>query len=82
MVVDEVENAEQLLALWTASMVDFMPLRAAESMHDYGLNFGELVARKIDLMRRYGDLPPRIDPHYMWRLPAGAGIAPEEYLGY
>lgn len=83
MVADELANAEDLLALWEESDVDFMPIHGAgESMNHYGMTFGDLVRRKIELMRKYGDLPPRIDPNYMWRMPAGATIDPADYLEY
>ncbi|MFH1566695.1 MAG: hypothetical protein ABIL09_01755 [Gemmatimonadota bacterium] len=83
MVADELANAEDLLQLWEESDVDFMPVHeAGESMHHYGVTFGDLVRRKIELMRQYGDRPPRIDPDFMWRMPPGAPIDASEYLGY
>ena len=53
-----------------------------ETTHDYGPNFGELVARKIALTDAYGARLPRIDRDYMWRLPEDVPVRPEEYLGY
>jgi len=83
MVADELANAEELLRLWEESDIDFMPIHeAGESMHHYGVTFGDLVRRKIDLMRRYGDRAPRIDPDFMWRMPAGSSIDASEYEGY
>ncbi|MFH1572176.1 MAG: hypothetical protein ABIL09_29570 [Gemmatimonadota bacterium] len=83
MVADELANAEDLLRLWEESDVDFMPVHGAgESMHHYGVTFGDLVRRKIELMRAYGDRPPRIDPDFMWRMPEGSAVDPAEYLGY
>jgi len=83
MVESELRNSEELLALWERSAVDFMPIHeVGESMHDYGLNFGELVGRKIELMRKYGNRTPRIDPNFMWRMPEGAELKEEDYLGY
>jgi hypothetical protein len=83
MVADELANAEDLLALWEESDVDFMPVHGAgESMHHYGSSFGDLVRRKIDLMRRYGDRPPHIDADFMWRLPAEVPVDAADYLGY
>ena len=83
MVESELRNSEELLALWERSAVDFMPIHeVGESMHDYGLNFGKLIGRKIELMRKYGDRMPRIDPNFMWRMPEGAELKEEDYLGY
>jgi|GEM_PF-4832961 len=56
MVASELANAKALLKLWESSVVDFMPLNAyTETMHDYGVNFGEVLQRKIALMEQYGD---------------------------
>jgi hypothetical protein len=79
---DELENARALLRLWRESTVDFMPVCITENTHHYGPNLSELVEKKIALMETYGDRLPRIDPDYMWRVPADLGIAPEEYLSY
>lgn len=69
MVADELENARDLLDLWTTSSVRFMPVAASgETLHCYGENFGELLRRKIELMERFGDEEPSIDPDYMWRM--------------
>jgi len=75
MVECELRNSEELLALWERSTVNFMPIHeVGESMHEYGMNFGELVGRKIELMRKYGERTPRIDPNFMWRMPEGAEL--------
>jgi hypothetical protein len=69
MVADELENARDLLDLWTTSRVHFMPVAASgETLHCYGENFGELLRRKIELMERFGEEEPSIDPDYMWRM--------------
>jgi hypothetical protein len=83
MVASELANAKALLKLWKSSVVDFMPLNAySETMHNYGVNFGEVLQKKIALMEQYGDRPPHIDPDYMWRMPEGSGITKDDYMGY
>ena len=83
MVANELANTKALLKLWESSTVDFMPLNAySETMHDYGVNFGEVLQQKIALMEKYGDHLPYIDPNYMWRMPEGSAISEEEYIGY
>jgi hypothetical protein len=83
----ELDNSRDLLALWERSDIDFMPLMAhGETTHHYGTNLGDLLRHRIDLMERFGDREPAIDPDYMWRLPPGlstsSGITEEEYTGF
>ncbi len=69
MVADELGNAHDLLDLWSTSTINFMPVAASEeTLHCYGENFGELLEKKIELMERFGDLEPSVDPDYMWRM--------------
>ena len=83
MVASELANTKALLQLWESSVVDFMPLNAyTETMHEYGINFGEVLQQKIALMEKYGDRLPRIDPDYMWRMPEGSNISAEDYASY
>lgn len=83
MVASEMQNTRTLLRLWETSDVDFMPINSfGETMHDYGLNFGELLRKKIALMEKYGDRVPYIDPNYMWRMPAGVDLEESEYMNY
>ena len=71
MVEEELENAEAFLLLWQNSSVDFIPVSSrGETLHIYGENIGELVQKKIDLMKRHVDDEPYIDPAYMWRMPS------------
>ena len=73
MVDDELENARELLALWNEGRTTFMPVSAvAETLHIYGENFGDHLERKIALMEAHRGDEPRIDPNYMWRMPAGS----------
>jgi hypothetical protein len=74
MVDHETNNARELLALWEESRVDFMPVSArGESLHIYGEDFGDHLRRKIDIMERRRDDEPRVDPDFMWRMPASSG---------
>jgi hypothetical protein len=83
MVSSEMQNTKTLLTLWETSTVDFMPINDfGETMHDYGLNFGELLKIKISLMEKYGDRLPYIDPNFMWRMPEGADLDEDEYMNY
>lgn len=83
MVASELANTRALLDLWETSSVVFMPVRAfGETMHDYGVNFGEVLGKKIALMETYGDRLPHIDPDYMWRMPEGSDLDPAVYLKY
>jgi hypothetical protein len=70
MVVSELQNAKDLLALWEESKVDFMPISTSgETLHIYGENFGTLLRKKISLMEKHVNDEPYIDPNYMWRMP-------------
>jgi len=81
MVARELANARRLLELWRRSNIDFMPLQSqGESVHNYGLNMGELIEKKIALMEAYGDREPCIDDRYMFRAPPGFPLAEEEYM--
>jgi len=83
MVASELANTRALLELWESSVVDFMPVNAyTETMHEYGLNFGDVLRRKIELTEEYGDRLPHIDPNYMWRMPEGSAISAEDYMDY
>lgn len=83
MVLDEIENTEALLRLWEAGEASFMPvLPCGEAFYMYGENFGELLQRKLTLMRAHVDDEPRIDRNFLWRMPAGCPVSMEEYLPY
>lgn len=69
MVLSELENARELLALWNQSGADWMPVSEAdESLHIYAENFGDHLEHKIMLMERHMNDEPSIDPNYMWRM--------------
>ncbi len=69
MVENELENARNLLKLWSESAINWTPISwVGESLHSYTGNFGEHLQRKIALMERHRDDEPFIDPDYMWRM--------------
>ena len=79
---DEIANASALRDLWKASRTEFMPVASVgENSGLYGENFGGLLGKKIDLMRRHRNDTPAIDPAFMWRAP-GSPVSPSEYLRY
>ena len=83
MVTRELANSRRLLTLWEKSDIDFMPLQShGESVHNYGLNLGTLIQKKITLMETYGNREPHIDPKYMFRAPAGFPLSEDEYMNY
>ncbi|MBN1352976.1 hypothetical protein JXJ21_26535 [candidate division KSB1 bacterium] len=70
MVLDEIENAEELLNLWETSQTEFMIVSGTgETTFIYGESIGEKIKRKIELMRGREDDEPYIDPNFMWRVP-------------
>jgi hypothetical protein len=69
MVEAEIENARALLSLWRESGTEFMAVsKGRETTFIYDESFGEHLERKIDLMERYGDLEPRIDAEFQYRV--------------
>ncbi len=78
MVLGEIANTEDLLALWESTGARWMILsEVGETPFIYGKNFGELLKRKIALMRgRENDLP-RVDPDFTWRVPGLPAVAQE-----
>jgi hypothetical protein len=82
-VLGEIENTDALLRLRDAGQANFMPVLACgESYYMYGKNFGELLQRRLALMRAHVDDELRIDPNFLWRMPAGYPVSPDEYLPY
>ncbi|HTO93142.1 MAG TPA: hypothetical protein VMM80_02180 [Bacteroidota bacterium] len=79
---DEIANATALRDLWNTTHTEFMPVASVgENSALYGENFGELLGKKIDLMRRHRNDTPAIDPAFMWQVP-GSPVSPSEYLRY
>lgn len=77
MVLDEIENAKELLNLWEISRTNWMIVSGVgETTFVYYKNFGELVRRKIELMRGHENDEPYVDPNFQWRVPGLTGIAP------
>ncbi len=80
---DELNNASDLLELWNTSRTDFMPVAVAkENYAFYGGNFGTLLNKKIQLMKRHRNDTPCIDPNFMWRTGPGCPVEPSAYLRY
>jgi hypothetical protein len=80
---DELKNAEDLLRLWNTSHTNFMPIASlGENWAFYGSNLGELLQKKIDLMKKHREDIPFIDPNFMWRMGAERPVPPAEYLKY
>jgi hypothetical protein len=70
MVLDEIANARDLLALWETSSTRWMiTASGGETSFIYGANFGALLRRKIELMTGREDDEPRVDPDFQWRVP-------------
>lgn len=77
MILDEIDNTKQLLALWEESKTYWMYTSAVgETTYMYFDNFGELLKKKISYMTGRENDIPYIDPDYQWRVP---GI-PDEYI--
>lgn len=70
MVLDEIENAKDLLNLWETSKTTWMIVSSVgETTFIYYKNFGELVKRKIELMQGRENDEPFVDPNFQWRVP-------------
>jgi hypothetical protein len=80
---DELKNAEELLRLWNTSDTNFMPIASlGENWAFYGSNLGDLLQKKIDLMKKHRGDTPSIDPNFMWRMGPESPVSPTEYLKY
>ena len=70
MVLDEIENTKELLKLWETSRTNWMILSdVGETTFIYYKNFGELLKRKIALMKGHEGNEPYVDPDFQWRVP-------------
>lgn len=70
MVLDEIENAKDLLDLWETSKTNWMIVSGVgETTFIYYKNFGEQVKRKIQLMKGRENDEPYVDPNFQWRVP-------------
>jgi hypothetical protein len=80
---DELKNAGDLLQLWNTSHTNFIPVASlGENWAFYGSNLGELLQKKIDLMKKHREDTPFIDPNFMWRMGTECPVPPAEYLKY
>ena len=76
MVLDEIANTKELLHLWETSRTNWMIVSGVgETTFIYYKNFGELLRRKIELMRGHENDEPYVDPDFQWRVP---GFPPVE----
>ncbi|MBN1542708.1 hypothetical protein JW992_11235 [candidate division KSB1 bacterium] len=81
MIDDEIANSHELLDLWRRSHTPFMPVSAVgENWYTYGDNFGELLEKRIELMKKHRDDIPAIDKNLIWRMPAECPVDPSLYL--
>lgn len=79
MVLDEIENAKDLLALWETSRTNWMIVSGVgETTFIYYSNFGDLVRRKIELMKGRENDEPYVDPDFQWRVPGLSHTAEPE----
>ena len=75
MVLDEIDNTKELLALWENSTTNWMILSAVgETTFIYYKNFGEQLKRKIALMKGHENDEPYVDPNFQWRVPGFADV--------
>jgi hypothetical protein len=69
MIAREIDNAADLLEIWERAPVEWMAVSEfGETPFMYGENFGDLLKKKIALMRRHGRDNPGIDPDFMFRV--------------
>lgn len=69
MVAHQIQHTEDLLDLWRTARTEFMAISDfCETTFVYGENFGELLERKLVLLRKHQYDEPYIDPNFMWRL--------------
>jgi hypothetical protein len=80
---DEIHNTEDLLDLWKRTSVEVIPVASlTENFALYGENLGELLQKKIALMRKHRADTPALDPNFMWRTGLECPVPEEDYLGY
>ncbi len=80
---DELRNAEEMLQLWDTTNTELFPISSrGESWLMYGENFGELLQKKIQLMKKHRNDTPFADPNFMWRMSRECPVEPAEYLKY
>ena len=82
MVLDEIENAKDLLDLWETSKTNWMIVSGVgETTFIYYKNFGEQVKRKIQLMKGRENDEPYVDPDFQWRVPGFENYLYKETAG-
>jgi hypothetical protein len=70
MVLDEIANTNELINLWETSRTNWMMVSdIGETTFVYYRNMGELMKKKIALMRGHENDEPYVDPDFQWRVP-------------
>jgi len=69
MVLDEIENAKELLDLWQNSETEFMQIsHTGETTFIYDENIGDYIKRKIKLMKGRENDEPYINKNIIWTI--------------
>jgi hypothetical protein len=80
---DEMHNAESLKRLFDGTDTPFMPVASmGENWAFYGANFGTLLEKKIELMKKHRNDTPFLDPDFIWRTGPECPVPAAEYLRY
>lgn len=67
MVLDEIENARDLLNLWQTSEIEFMQISGEkETTFIYDENIGDYIKRKIELMQGRENDEPAVNKNIIW----------------
>jgi hypothetical protein len=75
MVLDEIANTQDLIHLWETAKTNWMMISdVGETTFVYYRNIGDLMKKKVALMRGHEDDEPYVDPDFQWRVP---GFTPE-----
>jgi hypothetical protein len=75
MVLDEIANTQDLIHLWETARTNWMMISdVGETTFVYYRNIGDLMKKKVALMRGHEDDEPYVDPDFQWRVP---GFTPE-----
>ena len=75
MVLDEIANTQDLIHLWETAKTNWMMISdVGETTFVYYRNIGDLMKKKVALMRGHENDEPYVDPNFQWRVP---GFTPE-----
>jgi hypothetical protein len=77
MVLDEIENAKDLLKHWETATTPWMVYSAVgETTFIYYRNMSEHLKLKIKLMQGHENDEPYVDPDFQWRVPGITKVRP------